>query len=125
MPAEARPTMTSARGPSQTERAHSLGSRVRQLRRQAKLTQREVAERIPMSAANLSRVENGDQGPPSDETIERLARALNADADELLALAGRAIAPASPDRLLREIRALRAEVRDGLARMEAAINRKQ
>ena len=125
MPAEARPTMTSARGPSQTERAHSLGVRLRQLRRQTKLTQREVAERVPMSAANLSRVENGDQGPPSDETIERLARALNADADELLALAGRATAPASPDRLLREIRALRVEVRDGFARVEAAINRGQ
>ncbi len=123
MPGEARPTMTSARGPSQTERAHSLGARVRQLRRQAKLTQREVAERIPMSAANLSRVENGDQGPPSDETIERLARALDADPDELLTLAGRATAPASPDRLLREIRALRAEVRDGFARMEAALQR--
>jgi transcriptional regulator with XRE-family HTH domain len=113
--------MTSTRGPSQTERAHSLGSRLRQLRRQAKLTQREVAERIPMSAANLSRVENGDQGPPSDETIERLARALEADPDELLTLAGRATAPASPDRLLREIRALRAEVRDGFARVEAAL----
>jgi transcriptional regulator with XRE-family HTH domain len=123
MPGEARPTMTSARGPSQTERAHSLGVRLRQLRRQAKLTQREVAERVPMSAANLSRVENGDQGPPSDETIERLAGALEADADELLALAGRAAAPASPDRLLREVRALRAEVRDGFARMEAALHR--
>jgi transcriptional regulator with XRE-family HTH domain len=123
MPGEARPTMTSARGPSQTERAHSLGSRVRQLRRQAKLTQREVAERIPMSAANLSRVENGDQGPPSDETIEQLARALDANPDELLTLAGRAITPASPDRLLREIRTLRAEVRDGFARIEAALHR--
>jgi transcriptional regulator with XRE-family HTH domain len=121
MPGEARLTMTSARGPSQTERAHSLGVRLRQLRRQAKLTQREVAERVPMSAANLSRVENGDQGPPSDETIERLARALEADADELLALAGRAAAPTSPDKLMREIRALRAEVRDGFARIEVAI----
>ena len=57
-------------------------------------------------------------------TIERLARALDTDPDELLTLAGRATTPASRDRLLREIRALRAEVRDGFARMEAAINRK-
>lgn len=125
MPGEARPTMTSARGPSQTERAHALGSRLRQLRRQAKLTQREVAERVPMSAANLSRVENGDQGPPSDETIERLARALGADAAELLALAGRAGSATSSDLVLREVRQLRAEIRDGLGRIEAAIKRRR
>jgi DNA-binding XRE family transcriptional regulator len=41
--------MTSARGPSQTERAHSLGARLRQLRRAAKLTQREVAQRAVMA----------------------------------------------------------------------------
>ena len=117
--------MTSARGPSQTERAHALGSRLRQLRRQAKLTQREVAERVPMSAANLSRVENGDQGPPSDETIERLARALGADAAELLALAGRAGSATSSDLVLREVRQLRAEIRDGLGRIEAAIKRRR
>jgi transcriptional regulator with XRE-family HTH domain len=124
MPAEARSTMTSARGPSQTERAHALGTRLRQLRRGAKLTQREVAERIPMSAANLSRVENGEQGPPSDETIERLAHALNADAPELLALAGRAGSPTGADAILREVRQLRAEVKDGLARVEAAIKKR-
>jgi transcriptional regulator with XRE-family HTH domain len=123
MPAEARSTMTSARGPSQTERAHALGARLRQLRRAAKLTQREVAGRIPMSAANLSRVENGEQGPPADETIERLARALEADPAELLALAGRAGSPTSSDAILREVRQLRAEVKDGLARVEAALKK--
>jgi transcriptional regulator with XRE-family HTH domain len=115
--------MTSARGPSQTERAHALGSRLRQLRRAAKLTQRQVAERVPMSAANLSRIENGEQGPPSDEVIEGLARALDVDATELLALAGRSGAVASSDTLLRELRALRTEVKDGFARVEAAIQR--
>lgn len=124
MPAEARSTMTSARGPSQTERAHALGTRLRQLRRSAKLTQREVAQRIPMSAANLSRVENGDQGPPADETIERLARALNADPAELLALAGRAGSPVSSEAIMREVRQLRADVKDGLARVEAAIRKR-
>jgi transcriptional regulator with XRE-family HTH domain len=124
MPAEARPIMTSARGPSQTERAHALGARLRQLRRAAKLTQREVAQRIPMSAANLSRLENGEQGPPSEETIERLARALDTDPAELLTLAGRAGRPASSDAILREVRQLRAEVKDGFARVEAAIKKR-
>ncbi len=96
--------MTSARGPSQTERAHTLGSRLRRLRRAAKLTQHQVAERVPMSAANLSRIENGEQGPPSEEVLEGLARALDADLTELLTLAGRAGATPTADMLLREIR---------------------
>jgi transcriptional regulator with XRE-family HTH domain len=115
--------MTSARGPSQTERAHLLGSRLRQLRRASKLTQRQVAERVPMSGANLSRVENGEQGPPADEVIERLAHALEADPAELLALAGRSPTAAGSERLLRELHQLRAEVKDGFARVEAAIDR--
>ena len=77
-----------------------------------------------MSAANLSRVENGDQGPPADETIERLAHALDADAAELLALAGRTGSPTSPDAILSEVRQLRAEVKDGLARVEAALKKR-
>jgi len=117
--------MTSARGPSQTQRAHALGSRLRQLRRAAKLTQRQVAERVPMSAANLSRVENGEQGPPSDEVIEGLARSLDADPTELLALAGRTGTAASSETLLRELRALRAEVTAGFARVEAAIRKER
>jgi hypothetical protein len=53
--------------------------------------------------------------------IEGLARALDADPTELLTLAGRAGTVASPEMLLRELRALRAEVNDGFARVEAAI----
>jgi transcriptional regulator with XRE-family HTH domain len=113
--------MTSARGPSQAERALALGSRLRQLRRAAKLTQRQVAEQVPMSAANLSRIENGEQGPPSDEIIERIAGVLDTDATELLTLAGRAAISTSSDTLLRELRQLRAEIKNGFARVEAAI----
>jgi transcriptional regulator with XRE-family HTH domain len=115
--------MTSARGPSQTERAHALGSRLRRLRRAAKLTQNQIAEHVPMSAANLSRIENGEQGPPSDEVLEGLARALGADLTELLALAGRGATAPSQDTLLRELHALRAEIKDGFARVEAAIQK--
>jgi transcriptional regulator with XRE-family HTH domain len=112
--------MTSARA-TQADRAHAVGSRLRQLRRAAKLTQRQVAERVPMSAANLSRIENGEQGPPADEVIERLAGVLGADTAELLTLAGRTAITTSSDTLLRELRQLRAEIKDGLARVEAAI----
>jgi transcriptional regulator with XRE-family HTH domain len=117
--------MTGARGPSQTERAHALGARLRRLRRAAKLTQHQVAEQVPMSAANLSRIENGEQGPPSDEILEGLARALDADLTELLALAGRGTTAPSQNMLLHELRALRAEVKDGFARVEAAIQKER
>jgi transcriptional regulator with XRE-family HTH domain len=88
------------------------------------LTQRQVAEEVPMSAANLSRIENGEQGPPSDEIVERIGRILDADTAELLTLAGRTAISASSDTLLRELRQLRAEIKDGFARVEAAIQTK-
>lgn len=74
-----------------------------------------------MSAANLSRIENGEQGPPADEVIERLASVLAADTTDLLALAGRTAVSASSDTLLYELRKLRAEIKDGFAKVEAAI----
>jgi transcriptional regulator with XRE-family HTH domain len=111
------------RADSQAARAAAFGARLRQLRRAAKLTQRQVAERVPMSAGNLSRIENGEQGPPSDEVIERLAEALETDAEELLALATRR--GERPDQLLREIRELRREVRAGFARVEAPLDERR
>lgn len=42
-----------------------------------------------MSASNLSRIELGEQGPPPDEVIERIAAALEVDRAELLRAAGR------------------------------------
>ena len=115
--------MTSARARNNADRALALGSRLRQLRRAAKLTQRELAERIPMSAANLSRIETGEQGPPSDEIIERLSHTLKADPTELLTLAGRTTDTLGSDELLRELRQLRAEIKDGFARLEALYQR--
>jgi transcriptional regulator with XRE-family HTH domain len=111
------------RADSQAVRAAAFGARLRQLRRAARLTQRQVAERVPMSAGNLSRIENGEQGPPSDEVVAALAGALGADAEELLALATRR--GDRSDQLLREIRELRQEVRAGFARVEAELGRRE
>jgi transcriptional regulator with XRE-family HTH domain len=67
------------------------------------MTQRQAAERIPMSTGNLSRVEKGEQGPPADEVIDRLARALKLPPEELFALARRATTPSDfEQRVLRE-----------------------
>jgi transcriptional regulator with XRE-family HTH domain len=81
--------MTSPRGKTETDRALALGALVRKLRRERHLTLTELAERVPMSASNMSRLELGSQGPPADEVIERIGVALEADPNELLRAAGR------------------------------------
>lgn len=81
--------MTSPRGKTEASRALALGAQVRKLRRERRLTLNQLAERVPMSASNLSRIELGAQGPPADEIIERIGQALEADPNELLRAAGR------------------------------------
>jgi transcriptional regulator with XRE-family HTH domain len=81
--------MTSPRGNTEASRALALGALVRKLRRERRLTLRALADRVPMSASNLSRIELGSQGPPADEIIERIGTALGADPVELLRAAGR------------------------------------
>jgi transcriptional regulator with XRE-family HTH domain len=80
----------------------AFGERLRQLRRAQHMNQRTLAARVGIDFTYLSKLENGRMDPPSAETIVKLARALGADADELLLLAGkvpediRAIIIASP-----------------------------
>jgi transcriptional regulator with XRE-family HTH domain len=81
--------MTSLRGTTEASRALALGALVRKIRRERRLTLNQLAERVPMSASNLSRIELGSQGPPADEIIERIGLALEADPTELLRAAGR------------------------------------
>lgn len=105
--------MSSRRPKSQAERAHAFGARIRALRRSRKLTQRQVAEQLPMSPGNLSRLENGEHGPPSDEVIAKLANVLNGDLEELLRLAGRDVGGDSFERqVLSELQGLRRDMRE-------------
>ncbi len=50
---------------------------------------RQVAKRIGVEPAYLSKIERGDVAPPSEATTIRLARELGEDPDVLLALAGK------------------------------------
>jgi transcriptional regulator with XRE-family HTH domain len=114
---------------SQAERAHAFGARVRSQRRAKKLTQRQVAERIPMSPGNLSRLENGEHGPPPDEVITKLADILDMDVGELFKLAGRDVGGASFEgqvlselqRLRRDVAATRHDMQAGFERLGAAL----
>ena len=70
-----------------------------------------------MSDGNLSRIENGLQGPPNDQTIEQLAKILQADPVELLELAGRTFTTSTFDTLREELSELREIVEQGLAQL--------
>ena len=70
----------------------TVGQRIREIRRERNLTQRELANRVGLNFTYLSRVENDrlDAGQtPREETIQKIALALDTDLDELLLLAGR------------------------------------
>ena len=50
---------------------------------------RQVALRVGIEPAYLSKIERGEQPPPSEATIRMLAGDLDQDADVLLAMAGK------------------------------------
>ena len=57
--------------------------------KERKYSVRQVAARIGVQPSYLSKVERGEQPPPSEETIVKLAKDLGQDADVLLALGGK------------------------------------
>lgn len=65
----------------------AFGERIRQLRKAAGLTQRELGDHVGMDFIELSKVENGRVGPPGRAVILRLAAQLGGDAADLLRLA--------------------------------------
>jgi len=69
--------------------AQEFGARLRQLRIQAGMTQRELADRVNIDFSYLSKIESGAVPPPSQKVISQLAEALNVDKDELIISAGK------------------------------------
>ena len=67
----------------------SFGFTLRELRRAAKLTQRELANRIGVDFSYISKIENQRLPPPSADTIVEICRALEVKPEELLALTGK------------------------------------
>jgi HTH-type transcriptional regulator, competence development regulator len=65
----------------------SFGQRLKQMRLERRLNQRELAGRAGIDFTYLSKLENGRMEPPAEETICRLAAALEAEPTELLLLA--------------------------------------
>ena len=66
-----------------------FGKRLRELRKRAGLTQRELANKVGINFTYLSKIESEAMPPPSKKILFRLADALNIDREELLILAGK------------------------------------
>lgn len=73
---------------------HDFGEYLRRRRERrreadAAFSVRQLAARVGIEPSYLSKIERGEQPPPSEETIRALARELGEDADVLLALGGK------------------------------------
>jgi len=66
-----------------------FGQRLRDLRKQKNLSQRDLAARVGIDFTYLSKIEGGRLDPPSEVIIRRIAQALETDEDELINLAGK------------------------------------
>jgi transcriptional regulator with XRE-family HTH domain len=72
----------------------SFGEYLRQRREEKRsadpgFSLRRVAASVGIEPSYLSKIERGEQPPPSEDTIRALAKALGEDPDVLLALAGK------------------------------------
>lgn len=64
-----------------------FGDRLRELRKEKNLSQRELADKVHINFTYLSKLENNKMPPPSQKTIVELAKALYANEEELILLA--------------------------------------
>src|SRR6476619_7563133 len=105
------------------DQEQTLAEVIKEARVRARLSMRRLARRSGLSAAHVSRIEAGEVERPAAETLVKLAKALDRDAQLLLVFAGH-ISGARARPLLRQaIEALpepgRAEHADALAQLEA------
>ncbi len=68
---------------------HTFGTALREMRRAAKINQRELAEQIGLDFSYISKIENGKLPPPSADTVVAICQVLNIEPSELLALTGK------------------------------------
>ncbi len=66
-----------------------FGATVRRLREERQIGLRQFAKRIGVSATYLSKIERDELPPPAEDRVKEIARLLEQDTDELLALAGK------------------------------------
>lgn len=62
----------------------TFGQTIRQLRKEKRLTQKEVAKKVDIDVTYLSKIENGKLDPPAHDKIKKLAEILEVDSDFLI-----------------------------------------
>ena len=72
----------------------TYGAYIRRIREERRSTDRsyslrQVAKRVGVEPAYLSKIERGDSAPPSEVVTRKLAEELNEDVDVLLAMSGK------------------------------------
>jgi transcriptional regulator with XRE-family HTH domain len=66
-----------------------FGEALREKRRDAGISQRELADKIGVDFSYISKVENGRLPPPAADTVVKICRVLGTKPEELLALTGK------------------------------------
>lgn len=69
--------------------ANEFGIALREYRRQARVSQRELAAQTGLDFSYISKVENGRIPPPAADTIVAICQVLKIPPEELLALTGK------------------------------------
>ncbi len=67
----------------------TFGATIRELREQKGISLRKFAEAVKVSPTYQSKVERDELSAPGEDTVRRMARALDQDEDQFLALAGK------------------------------------
>lgn len=83
-----------------------IGKIIRQLRKELKLSQEELAFQIGTDAANLSRIENDKQNP-APEMLERLAQALGFSLSQIYLMVEQSLTPYQVKTTAKEDKAIR------------------
>ena len=69
--------------------SNTFGNVLREYRRAAGISQRELAQKADLDFSYISKIENGKVDPPSEEKIKIMASQLGVEAEVLLGLAGK------------------------------------
>lgn len=69
--------------------ANLFGQKLREFRRSAGISQRELAKQIDVDFSYISKIENGRLPPPAADTIVKICQVLGIESEDLLALTGK------------------------------------
>lgn len=71
----------------------TFGDVLKEKRRELRITQRDLANRIGVDFSYISKIETGALDPPSEALIVKIAQVLEVDADEMVLLAKKVPTP--------------------------------